>query len=161
MKIRVKWLGVLLILVSLPFGKLAAQDAAEMACMLQDPLANIKALMTDNDVNINSGNNQTSYGFQLQTVYAVSFEKFNLINRAVIPIMGLAPQAQRPISGPVPIPDDPSGDLQWGLGDAMLQFFFNPKTDAYWKWGLGPIFSLKVRTNDNFAGQACCVNRRE
>lgn len=68
-----------------------AQDAAEMARMLQDPLANIKALMTDNDINFNAGNDQTSYGFQLQPVCAVSFDKagFNLINRAVIPIIGM------------------------------------------------------------------------
>lgn len=30
-------------------------DAAEMARKLQDPLANIKALMTDNDINFNTG----------------------------------------------------------------------------------------------------------
>ena len=33
----------------------SADEAAEMARKLQDPLATIKALMTDNDVNFNSG----------------------------------------------------------------------------------------------------------
>lgn len=147
------WRRVILVLMGLfLLGKIEAQDAAEMARMLQDPLANIKALMTDNDVNFNTGNDQTSYGFQLQPVYAVSFEKFNLINRAVIPIMGMAPQAQRPIFGNDPLPENSSGNLEWGLSDILLQFFFNPKTEAAWKWGLGPMFSLKTRTNDNFAG---------
>ena len=128
-----------------------AQDAAEMARKLQDPLANIKALMTDNDINFNSGNDQTSYGFQLQPVYAVPFEDagFNLINRAVVPIMGLPPQAQRPIVGP-PLP--PSSDYTWGLADSSLQFFFSPRSDSAWKWGLGPMLTLKTRTDSALAG---------
>ena len=81
--------------------------AAEMARKLQDPLANIKALMTDNDVNFNTGDDddEVSYGFQLQPVYAIPFENlgFNLVNRAVIPILGMAPEAQKPILGePLP-----------------------------------------------------------
>lgn len=49
-------------------GDAAGGDAAaEMARKLQDPLANIKALMTDNDVNFNTGDDddQAGYGFQL------------------------------------------------------------------------------------------------
>ena len=113
--------------------------AAEMARKLQDPLANIKALMTDNDVNFNTGNNETSYGFQLQPVYAVPFEDlgFNLVNRAVIPILGVAPEAQKPVLGE-PLP---SGDSHtWGLSDSLLQFFFSPRTDSPWNWGINWLF---------------------
>ena len=44
--------------------------AAETARKLQNPLANVKALMTDNDININTGSkgDRVSYGFQLQPV---------------------------------------------------------------------------------------------
>ena len=129
-----------------------ADNAAEMAKKLQDPLANIKALMTDNDVNFNSGNDETSYGFQLQPVYAVPFEDkgFNLVNRAVIPIMGIAPLADKP-----PILGDqlpPGDDRTWGLSDSLLQFFFSPRTDSAWKWGVGPMFSLPTRTDDLLKG---------
>ena len=125
--------------------------AAEMARKLQDPLANIKALMTDNDINFNSGNDETSYGFQLQPVYAVPFEDkgFNLVNRAVIPILGIAPEAQKPILGE-PLP--PGDSLTWGFSDSLLQFFFSPRTDDPWKWGVGPMVSLKTRTNSKLAG---------
>ncbi len=131
----------------------AGSAAAEMAKKLQDPLANIKALMTDNDVNFNSGNDETSYGFQLQPVYAVPVEKagFNLINRAVIPIMGLAAQSTKPpIVGTPPLP--PGDDLTWGLSDVLLQFFFSPRSESAWKWGIGPMFSLKTRTDSLLAG---------
>jgi hypothetical protein len=46
--------------------------AAEMARKLQDPLANIKAVMTDNTIGFNTGDDDgTSYGFQIQPVYAI------------------------------------------------------------------------------------------
>lgn len=130
-----------------------ADEAAEMARKLQDPLANIKALMTDNDVSFDSGedDDEVSYGFQFQPVYAIPFENlgFNLVNRAVIPILGMAEGGQRPILG-----DEPnSGDTHtWGLSDSLLQFFFSPRTDSPWKWGLGPMVSLKTRTNSDLAG---------
>jgi hypothetical protein len=130
-----------------------AQDAADMARLMQDPLASIKALMTDNDINFNSGNDQTSYGFQLQPVYAVPFDEagFNFIMRGVFPIVGMAPEAQKPILGQ-PLPPDPDGELQWGFSDAVLQFFFSPKTESAWKWGVGPTVSLPIRSNDALAG---------
>lgn len=130
-----------------------ADDAAEMARKMQDPLANIKALMTDNDISWNTGSNEdeTSYGFQLQPVYAVSFDDlgFNLVNRAVIPFLGIPGGGQKPILGE-PIPA--SNDHTWGLSDSVLQFFFSPKTDSAWKWGAGPMVSLKTRTDEKLAG---------
>ncbi len=46
--------------------------AAEMARKLQDPLANIKAVMTDNTIGFNTGDGDgTSYGFQIQPVYSI------------------------------------------------------------------------------------------
>ena len=135
----------------LPSVMAQADDAADLARKLQDPLANIKALMTDNDINFNAGNGGTSYGFQLQPVYAIPFEEqgFNLINRAVIPILGIVPAGQNRIVGE-PLP--PGGGTTWGLSDSLLQFFFSPRTDDDWKWGAGPMFSLPTRTSSNLKG---------
>lgn len=127
------------------------QDAAEMARKLQDPLANIKALMTDNGIEGKTGQDETSYSFQLQPVYAMPFEDqgFNFILRGVIPILGLAPEAQKPIVGP-PLPA--GDDHTWGLGDISMQFFFAPRSEAAWKWGVGPMVSLPTRSDSKLAG---------
>ena len=127
------------------------QDAAEMARKLQDPLANIKALMTDNDILFNTGEDSVSYSFQLQPVYAIPFEEqgFNLVLRGIVPIMGMAPESQRPILGE-PLPA--SGGHTWGLGDIVLQSLFSPRSDSAWKWGAGPMASLETRTNSRLAG---------
>jgi hypothetical protein len=147
---RISLLLVFILIVAWATPSLA-DEAAEMARKLQDPLANIKALMTDNDVNFNSGDDddEVSYGFQLQPVYAIPFEAqgFNLVNRAVIPILGMASGGQKPILG-----DEPSDSRTWGLSDSLLQFFFSPRTDDPWKWGLGPMVSLKTRTDSDLAG---------
>ena len=64
-----------IVLATLPAAG-SAQDAAEMARKLQDPLANISAVMTDNDVLFKTGlgdEEETSYSFQIQPVHAFSF----------------------------------------------------------------------------------------
>ena len=70
------------------------QSAEEMARKLQNPLANIKAIMTDNAIGFDTGDDEgTSYGFQIQPVYAIDFPEqgFTFIPRGVIPILGLEP----------------------------------------------------------------------
>ena len=128
-----------------------ATAAAEMARKLQDPLANIAAVMTDNDILFKTGSDETSYSFQLQPIKAWSFDEkgFNFVARGIIPILGMAPESQRPIVGE-PLP---SGDsLTWGLGDMITQFFFSPRTSDAWKWGLGPVLSWKTATDPSLVG---------
>jgi hypothetical protein len=127
-----------------------AQSAEEIAKTLQDPLASISALMTDNTIAFNTGEPEetTGYNFQLQPVYSVAAKTFNFIPRAVIPIIGAPGGANWPGLGE-PTPGD---EVTWGLGDIMLQSFFNPKGEGAWKWGAGPQFSLKTATDSAVAG---------
>ena len=132
-----------------------AEDVAAMARKLQNPLANIKAVMTDNSIAFNTGDDEgTSYGFQIQPVYAVNFEEqgFTFIPRAVFPIMGLEPGTKTRFTGEDGRPISGGSDPTWGIGDTMLQFFFAPHSDAGWKWGVGPQFSLATHTDDALRG---------
>ena len=129
-----------------------AEDPAEkIQRQLQDPLANIKAVLSDNDLLLDTGNDETSYSFSIQPLYGMPFEKegFNFMSRAIIPILGLAPGGQKPILGE-PLP--PGGSRTWGLSDISLQFFFSPRDDHPWKWGAGPWVSLRTRTDSKLAG---------
>ena len=127
-----------------------AQSAEEIAKALQDPLASIAAIMTDNTINFNTGqpDETTGYNFQFQPIYAVPAKTFNFIPRGVIPIIGAPGGANWPSLG-----DPTAGDgVTWGLGDIMLQTFFNPKGEGAWKWGVGPQFSLATATDSAVAG---------
>ncbi len=130
----------------------APDDAAAMARKLQNPLANIKAVMTDNAIGFDTGNDGgTSYGWQLQPVYAIDFPDagFTFLPRAIIPIMGLQPGTDVP---PVGEPTPPGSGSVWGLGDMFVQTFFAPHTDGKVKYGFGPQFSLKTNTSSSLGG---------
>jgi hypothetical protein len=94
-----------------------ADAAAEMAKKLQPPLANIKAVMTDNSIAFDTGDDDgTSYGFQVQPVYAIDFPErgVTIVPGAVIPILGLEPGTKTRITGEDgnPIPSD-SGSVAY------------------------------------------------
>ena len=97
---------------------------------LQDPLANISALMTDNDILFKTGKNddELSYSFQVQPVNAWSFDEqgFNLIARGVILFLGVVPTATVPPPVDTPVMDS---SRVWSLGDIVGQLFFSPKTN--------------------------------
>jgi hypothetical protein len=128
----------------------SAQGAAEIAKAMQDPLASITALMTDNTISWNTGEpvEETGYNFQLQPIYSVPARTFNFVPRAVVPIIGAPGGANWPGLG-----EPVAGDgVTWGLGDIILQSFFNPKSEGAWKWGAGPQFSLATATDSAVAG---------
>lgn len=111
--------------------------------------------MTDNTIGFNTGNDKgTSYGFQIQPVYAIDLpdKGFTFIPRAVIPIIGLEPGAKTRITGEDGRPISFESDRVWGLGDSTLQFFFAPHVESKWKWGFGPQFSVPTHTDSNLRG---------
>ncbi len=132
-----------------------ADSAAEMAKKLQNPLANIKAVMTDNTIGFNTGDDKgTSYGFQIQPMYAIDFPEhnFTFIPRAVIPILGLEPGTKTRNTGEQGNPTPSGSSSVWGLGDSTMQFFFAPHLKSKWKWGVGPQISLATHTNSDLRG---------
>lgn len=150
---RVILLVAIVLIMAMP-AIAAAQDddaLAELARKAQDPLGDVRAIMTDNTIAFDGGpDDDTSYGFQIQPVYAIQSEsKWNMIARGILPIMGFEPGVVIPPIGHEPRPDDGS---TWGLGDSMFQFFFSPKSDGNVKWGIGPQVSLKTRSSDRRSG---------
>ena len=124
--------------------EIAARKAA-------DPLGDVKALMTDNTIAFGGGESEDdiTYGFQLQPVYAMPTDKLNMILRAVVPIIGVEPGVVVPPIGGEPRPAD---DSMWGLSDTIVQYFFSPKSEGSTKWGIGPQVSLETHTSDRTAG---------
>ena len=131
----------------------SAQDddaALAMAKKAQDPLGNVRAIMTDNTIAFNGGpNDDTTYSFQFQPVYAIPGDRMNMIARAVIPVIGVEPGVVLPPLGPG---QRPPTDNNWGLSDTIVQYFFSPKSESGIKWGIGPQASLKTHTSDRQAG---------
>lgn len=129
----------------------SADAVAEMARKAQDPLGDVKAIMTDNTIGFGGGpEDDTAYGFQIQPVYSIKNNTdFNMIARAIIPIVGVEPGVTLPRISPDPLPKEGN---RWGLSDIMLQYFFSPKATEGFKWGVGPQVSLRTRTSERQAG---------
>lgn len=139
----------------LPLQNAQADAAAEMARKMNNPLANIKAVMTDNAIGFDTGDDDgTSYGFQIQPVYAIDMPErgFTFIPRAVIPVVGLEPGTRVPRVGIDGNPTPSKGNAVWGLGDTMIQLFFAPHSDSAWKWGIGPTISLATHSKSELKG---------
>jgi len=130
--------------------------AAALSALLQDPLANLSALMTDNTLGLRSGvDNDESYEINLQPVYSINFEElgWSVIPRAMIPIISVKPGTDLPR-----LADD--GSLQagrdkgreTGLSDIVTQFFFTPLGQKGWKFGGGPMLSWNTRTDTDLKG---------
>ena len=130
-------------------GQLSGEEAAAMR-KAQDPLADVKALMTDNTIGYESASGQALYNFQLQPVYSIPTKLgFNVITRGIIPLVGMPTGA-----GPVGLPDQYGGGsgMAWGLSDIMEQAFIVPETTSSIKFGIGPQVSLRTRTDEAVGG---------
>ncbi len=133
-------------------GQAMACDAAcQAARKAANPLADTKALITDNTIAYRTGTDEEdSYNFQLQPVYSVPLNDANLVLRGIIPIQGVQPGAVLP---PEIIEPSPQDDLTWGIGDTTLQAFYAPTPgESGIAIGYGLQASLPTRTDDALAG---------
>lgn len=111
-------------------------DACQAARDAQNPLAPVRAVMTDNTFAFGPGTTK-SYNFQIQPVYSIVTDQgFNIILRGIIPVNGV----------PTPTGHD------WGIGDSIFQMFFVPETDGALKYGFGPQISLPTNSGPTFIG---------
>lgn len=117
-----------------------ADNAAELAKKIQDPLADLAALQVDFHAKFNVGeNNETSYSAIFQPLYTFDAGKYNLVTRQLIPVLG------------VPTTTNNESDHIWGLGDIVSSVFISPKSESNLKWGLGPQLSLETHSKDELA----------
>jgi hypothetical protein len=136
-----------LMLLTAPTVTQAQMSAAEeMARKLADPLADIHAILFENDVFFfDSGNGQKKgehYSFKLSPVWAIDVEDkgYSVIPRAVIPLNGRFRSTIDHVG------------RTWGLGDVTLQIFIAPKIESTWKWGIGPQFSFETSRKPQLGG---------
>lgn len=122
-----------------------AQDAAELAVKLSNPIASLISVpfQFNFDRGLGPGENGERYALNIQPVIPISLnEQWNLISRTILPIVhqeDLFPGA---------------GD-QTGLGDILQSLFFSPQepTSAGIIWGAGPVFLIPTASDDLLGGE--------
>lgn len=133
--------AAMLAVTGLLAGTARADNAAELARKIQDPLADLAALQVDYLNKQDIGDDRdTSHSLILQPLYTIDGDDYNLVTRQLIPVLG------------VPSTDGGGSGHVWGLGDIVSSAFFSPKSDQEWKWGVGPQVSLKTRSREELGG---------
>ena len=122
----------------------AADQAAELAKKLQNPVASLISVPLQNNWDFGIGSkNTTRYTLNVQPVIPFSIGKeWNLITRTIIPFI----HAEASVAG---------GDDKSGLGDIVQSFFLSPKapTSGGWIWGAGPVLLYPSATENELGSQ--------
>jgi hypothetical protein len=120
-----------------PAGEKPANDSAELAKKLNNPIASLISVPIQNNWDFGIGPaNAMRYTADIQPVIPVSIsEDWNLIVRTILPVI----YAESPVKG---------GKDHWGLGGTLQSFFFSPKEPVGgWILGAGPVFSWPTETD--------------
>lgn len=117
----------------------SADQAAELAKKLQNPVAALVSVPFQNNFDFGAGPDGDGFQYKLnfQPVIPMSIsEDWNVISRTIIPFID-----QQDIVGT---------SSQSGLGDTVQSFFFSPKepTAGGLIWGVGPVLQLPTATDD-------------
>jgi len=140
-------IGIMALGVMVSLNAKAADDAAELAKKLQNPIADLISVPAklDWDTGIGPADADRST-YVIQPVIPISFnEKWNVISRTIVPVYI---DAESPVAG---------GSDTTGMGDILQSFFISPKapTAKGWIWGAGPVLSLPTGddglTSDKFS----------
>jgi hypothetical protein len=116
-----------------------ADDTAELAKKLQNPIASLISVPLQNNFDFGAGPDDDGFQYlvRIQPVIPISLnENWNVISRTILPVV---------------YQDDTLGtSSQSGLSDTLQSFFFSPKapTSSGWIWGAGPVFQLPTATDD-------------
>jgi len=121
------------------------QGGGDLRAKVQNPVGSLISVPFKNTFDFGAPNG-TAYSMNLQPVIPVTVGDWNLINRAIIPVI----RVPGPVGG---LPNLPNADLEqegstWGLGDINYSVFLSPAAPGKWIWGVGPSVTLKTATQD-------------
>lgn len=128
----IKGLLFLSILGGLGASQAYADDGADLAQQLSNPVANLVSVpfQLNYDENIGAAENIERYQLNIQPVIPIELnENWNLISRTVLPVN-------------YQIYNEGGRDDDWGVGDIVQSLFFSPSktSDSGVTWGVGPAF---------------------
>jgi hypothetical protein len=122
-----------------------ADDEGELAKASQNPVGDIISLPFEYWHYDGMANSGSADAIMLKPVYPVRIGNINLINRVIIPYLGIDTNREGSDLGEIDVP--PTLSRESGLGNIQYQGFLTSAKPGKIIWGMGPVFELPTNTS--------------
>ena len=119
------------------------KGGGDLRAAAQNPISSLISLPFKLSYDYGADNGEATI-LNIQPVYPVTVGDWNLVNRAIIPLI----DSPGTISGIPGIPNPVRGKGASGLGDINYSLYFSPVKYGKVIWGVGPSISMPTATND-------------
>ena len=123
-------------------GKAGGGDG-DLRSAVQNPISSLVSLPFKFTFDFGAPNGEATF-LNMQPVFPVTAGDWNLVSRAIIPVIDSPGQ----IGGKAELPSPAPGDGKTGLGDINYSLYFSPVTYDKVIWGVGPSISLPTASDD-------------
>lgn len=121
----------------------AQEKGDDLRSAVQNPISSLISLPFKFTFDYGAPNGEASF-LNIQPVVPVTVGDWNLVNRAIIPLIDIP----GPVAGTPDIPNPIPGDGASGLGDINYSLYFSPIKYDKWIWGIGPSITFPTATDD-------------
>jgi len=128
---------IILILASGPYAIAQEKNGGDLRSAVQNPISSLISLPFKFTFDYGAPNGEASF-LNIQPVVPVTVGNWNLVNRAIIPII----DSPGEIAGTPEIPNPVPGDGATGLGDINYSLYFSPVKYGKAIWGVGPSITM-------------------
>ncbi|MGD8286547.1 MAG: hypothetical protein PVG70_16505 [Desulfobacterales bacterium] len=125
-----------------------AQGGGDLRSAVQNPISSLISLPFKFTFDYGAPNGEASF-LNIQPVVPITVGNWNLVNRAIIPLI----DSPGEVAGTPGIPNPVEGDGATGLGDINYSLFFSPVNYDKAIWGVGPSISIPTATSDQLGSE--------
>jgi hypothetical protein len=123
-----------------------ADEKEDLAKKSQNPVGNIIAVPVEYWHYDGLANDSSVDALVMKPVYPLSFEKVTLVNRFIVPFLGIDANVGGSDLGDIPTPTTNTDES--GLGNIQYQALITPAVPGKIIWGAGPVFDFPTNTDD-------------
>ena len=125
-----------------------AEGGGDLRSAVQNPISSLISLPFKFTFDYGAPNGEASF-LNIQPVVPITVGDWNLVNRAIIPLI----DSPGEVAGTPGIPNPVEGDGATGLGDINYSLFFSPVNYDKAIWGVGPSISIPTATSDQLGSE--------
>ena len=123
-------------------------ESGDLRSAVQNPISSLISLPFKFTFDYGAPNGEASF-LNIQPVVPITVGDWNLVNRAIIPLI----DSPGEVAGTPEIPTPTSGNGATGLGDINYSLFLSPAKSETAIWGIGPSITLPTATDKELGSE--------